>query len=162
MGRVSAAADIAINNAKVNGSNTVLVTFDDPGQNIASVDFSKWHIDVGDGGATPLNPASAAVTSAGTPWTVTLTFAAGSFSDTATAYGAAVGLYVDASGVTDTNADTNAVVGHAASIAITDGQAPTFTSASATSNTNIRIVMSETMAGGTVTFGAANQWTATG
>ena len=69
---VNAAADITINSAVINSSNTVLVTLNNPGQNIASVDFSKWHIDVGGGGATPLSPASAAITSAGTPWTLSL------------------------------------------------------------------------------------------
>ena len=44
---------------------------------------------------------------------------------------------------------------------ITDGVKPTFVSASATSDTNIKIVFSETISGGTVIFGAASQWTAT-
>lgn len=55
----------------------------------------------------------------------------------------------------------NTFVGQAAQ-GLTDGQAPTFVSAVANSNTNIQITMSETMAGGTVTFGGAAQWTATG
>ncbi|MBK5215891.1 MAG: hypothetical protein JJE53_03770, partial [Candidatus Pacebacteria bacterium] len=130
-------ADIAIASSKITSSNTVLVTFADPGQNLASVDYTKWHVDVNGGGVTPLDPASAVVTSAGTPWTVTLTFSGTPFSDTATAYLAAVGLYVDASGVTDTNGDTNAVVGHAASTAITDGQSPTFTAARTALNTTV-------------------------
>ena len=123
-------ANIAVASAKVNSSNTVLVTMVDPGNNLASIDYTKWHIDVGDGGdgpGGPLTPTSATITSAGTPWTITLTFSGPPFSIN-TAFSAAQGLYVDASGVTDTNGDTNIVVGHAASTIITDGQAPTITS----------------------------------
>lgn len=160
------AANIAIASSKITSPNTVLVTFVDPSQNISSVDYTKWHIDVGDGGdgpGGPLTPASAVVTSAGTPWTVTLTFSGTPFSDTAKTYSTAEGLYVDASGVTDTNGDTNVVVGHAASTAITDGQSPTFTAERTALNT-IVLTFSEavdaaaadetsawTVAGGTVT-----------
>ncbi|MBK5215622.1 MAG: peptidoglycan-binding protein [Candidatus Pacebacteria bacterium] len=122
------AANIAVASAKVNSSNTVLVTMADPGHDLASVDYTKWHIDAGDGGISSLTPASAVVTSAGTPWTVTLTFSGTSFSNTATAYSAALGLYVDGLGVTDTNGDTNAIVLHSASTAITDGQSPVVSS----------------------------------
>lgn len=124
----SSAPNIAIASSKVNSASTVLVTFVNPVENLASVDYTKWHIDVGDGGLTPLNPTSAAITSAGTPWTITLTFSGTPFSNTATAYAAAVGLYADGSAVTDTNSDTNIVVGHAASTVITDGQSPTIVS----------------------------------
>lgn len=70
-------------------------------------------------------------------------------------------LDIAVNAVRDTSAATNGITA-VADRSVTDGQAPTFTSASATSDTNIRIVMSETMVGGTVTFGAAAQWTATG
>ncbi|HTE48967.1 MAG TPA: Ig-like domain-containing protein, partial [Candidatus Paceibacterota bacterium] len=122
-----AAANINIDSAKINSSNTVLVKFADPGGNLASVDATKWHIDVGGGGMTPLTPSNAAVTSAGTSWTVTLTFTGTSFSNKAKMYSATEGLYADASAVTDMNGDTNTVVSQTDSIAIADGQAPTLT-----------------------------------
>ena len=141
--KVRAAADIAISSATITSSNTVVVRFVNPGQNLLSVDATKWHIDRNTGGSSPLNPASALVTTPGTPWVVTLTFSGTPFSDTATAYDASHGLYVDASGVTDTNSDTNAVVAHGSSVAIADGQAPAFVSASAVGNTTINVVFSE-------------------
>jgi len=148
---VNAAADITISSAVVNSSNTVLVTLTNPGQNITSVDYTKWHIDVGGGGTTPLTPASATITSAGTPWTLTLTFTGTPFSDTATAYSASEGLYVDALAVTDANTpgDTNVVVGHASSTAITDAQAPAYVSSATLDNNNdgtvdfVKVVYSE-------------------
>ena len=124
MGTASASDDIAINNAKITSANTVLVTFDDPGAELTSVTAAKWHIDTTDGGTDPLTPSSAEVTAAGTPWTVTLTFTGTPFSATDAAYTAALGLYVDADGVTD-GTDTNVVVAHDASKVIADGQVPT-------------------------------------
>ena len=121
-----AATDITVTSAKVISATAVLVTLN-PGvsDTITAVDFSKWHIDFGGGGLTPIDPSSADITSAGNPWTITLNFAGGSFSNPATSFSASEGLYVDALGVTDSNGDTNAVVLHSASTEITDGQAPT-------------------------------------
>jgi hypothetical protein len=152
-----AGPNIVIASAKVTSSNTVLVTFINPVENLASVDFSKWHIDVGDGGLTPLNPTSAAVTSAGTPWTITLTFAGTPFSNTATAFSAAEGLYVDALGVTDTAGDTNVVVVHSASTTITDGQVPIITSTAPAIGAYIKVqevnyALSEAVASGVIVF----------
>jgi len=135
--RAFALADIVINNAKINSANTVLVTFNNPGGNLSTVDFSKWHIDQAGGGVGPLDPASAVVTAAGTPWTVTLTFAGTPWSATNSSTTAALGLYVDALGVTDAAGDTNAVVAHGASVAITDGQKPVGVNTVSTSTVNI-------------------------
>jgi hypothetical protein len=124
--KAHAAADITILSATVTSSTTVVVSFNDPGASLTAVTAAKWHIDQTTGGVSPLDPTSAVVTSATAPWTVTLTFAAGSFTSTSTSYDASHGLYAEASAVTD-GTDTNAVVGHAASVAILDGQKPTFT-----------------------------------
>jgi len=129
-----AAADITISSAQVVSSSTVLVTLDPHVEVLMVVDFSKWHIDATGGGVTPLDPISADVTSGASPGTITLTFSGTPFSATNTSFSAASGLYVDASGVTDAITDTNAVVGHAASIAITDGQAPAYVSSSTLDN----------------------------
>jgi len=149
MGTASAAETITINNAKITSANTVLVTFDDPGAELTEVTAAKWHIDTTDGGTDPLTPTSAAVTDAGTPWTVTLTFEADSFSDTATAYTAALGLYVEASGVA-TAGNTNVVVAYDASIAIADAQAPTFTAARTGLDTIVLTFSENVDAAGTV------------
>lgn len=157
-GTADAAADIAIASSKITSANTVLVTLTNPGQNIASVDATKWHIDAVDGGGSSLTPASATITSAGTPWTITLTFSGTPFSDTAKTYTAATGLYVDALGVTDANTpgDTNAVVGHAASTPITDGQVPVISSFTYEDSNvdgkidSIRVTYSESVVAGSV------------
>jgi hypothetical protein len=65
---------ITISSAKVVSNKTVLVTFNNPGTNLVSVTASKWHIDENDGGVSPLTATAAVITSAGSPWTVTLTF----------------------------------------------------------------------------------------
>src|SRR3989338_6875588 len=135
--RAFALADITISSAKINSANTVLVTFANPGQNLDTVDFSKWHIDQNGGGTDPLDPTSAPITASATPWTVTLTFAGTPWSATNSSTTAALGLYVDASGVTDTNADTSAVVAHGASVAITDGQVPVSVNTVSSSTVNV-------------------------
>ncbi|MFA5751018.1 MAG: Ig-like domain-containing protein [Candidatus Paceibacterota bacterium] len=147
--KANAAADIVIASAEITSATTVVVTFADPGHDLASVDYTKWHIDVGGGGTTPLNPTSAVVTSAGTPWTITLTFPADTFEDTDSAYTAAEGLYAEGAAVTDTNSDTNIIVAHGASIEITDGQLPTFTAIRTALNTVV-LTFSETVTSGGV------------
>lgn len=144
--KANAAADIGVAGGHVRSANTIAVFFNNPGHNLASIDFSKFHIDVNTGGVNPLTPVSAVITTPGNPWVATLTFAGTPFSDTATAYDASHGLYVDALGVTDTNGDTNEVVGHAASVIVYDDQNPVFVSASATSDTNIAVTFSEDVA----------------
>lgn len=130
-------ANITIASAKITSSNTVLVTLVNPSANIISVDFTRWHIDQNNSGEAILNPSSASITSAGAPWTITLTFTGTPFSNSASSYGAAHGLYVDALGVTDTAGDTNVIVLYSDdSISITDGQAPTVISAT-TKDTNL-------------------------
>jgi methionine-rich copper-binding protein CopC len=161
-----AAANITINKAEVNSANTILVTLNNPGHNIASVDFTKWHVDVGDGGATPLTPTSAAITSAGTPWTITLTFAGTPFSNTATQFSADEGLYVDANGLTDTNGDTNVVVGHAASVEIYDLQVPTLAASNIVVNNavqpnTITLTFSEALENGAGQVEDINNWIVT-
>ncbi len=155
-----AAADITVASARITSSNTVLVTMANPGHNLASVDFSKWHIDQATGGSGPLDPASAVVTSP-TLWTVTLTFSGTPFSATDSAYDASHGLYVEASGVTDTNGDTNAVVAHGASTAITDGQVPVISSVTPAASASIRntsnasdisYTLSEALTSGSITI----------
>lgn len=144
--KANAAADIGTAGGNIVSSNTIQVYFNNPGHNLASIDFSKFHIDVNTGGVSPLTPVSAVITTPGNPWVATLTFAGTPFSDTATAYDASHGLYVDALAVTDTNGDTNEVVAHGASLAVNDDQNPVFVSASATSNTNIAVTFSEDVA----------------
>ncbi len=126
--KVQAAEDIVITSSEIESSNTILVDIANPGHNLTSVDYTKWHVDVGDGGTASLTPTSAVITSPTAPWTITLTFSGTPFSDPAKTYSAAEGLYVDAVGVTDSNGDTNIVVAHSSSTAITDGQDPSFTS----------------------------------
>ena len=140
---VTDTANIVVASAKITSSSTVLVTFVNPGQNLASVDFTRWHIDQNDNGNAILNPSSATITSTGTPWTITLNFDNSPFASTSKSYDAAHGLYAQVSGVTDTNGDTNVVVTDTLSTAITDGQAPTLVSAIATSDTNVQLTFSE-------------------
>ncbi len=139
-----AAADITIVSATVTSATTISVTVGNlGGDSVTGVDVTKWHIDRNTGGSSPLDPSSFSITNA--PGGVfTLTFAGGSFTDTATAYDASHGLYADASAVTDGGASTNAVVGHAASVAIADGQKPTFT-ANRTALNTIVLTFSETV-----------------
>ncbi len=143
--KVNAAADVATAGANITSANTIDVYLNNPGHNIASVDFSKFHIDVNTGGVDPLNPVSAVIHTAGNPWIITLTFAGTPFSDTATAYDASHGMYIDALAVTDTNGDTNEVIAHGASIAVNDDQNPVFVSAETTSDTNIAVTFSESV-----------------
>lgn len=140
------AANIAITSSVIESPNTILVNIANPGHNLTSVDYTKWHVDVGGGGSTPLNPTSAAITSPTAPWTITLTFAGTPFSDPAKVYSAAEGLYVDATGVTDSNGDTNIVVAHTSSTAITDGQDPSF------------VLVRALKQDGTATSSATNIW----
>ncbi|MFA5870711.1 MAG: hypothetical protein WC842_02395, partial [Candidatus Paceibacterota bacterium] len=160
--KAHAATDIAIDSAVITSPTTILVTVNTAslgGDVLMGVNPFKWHI----AGGGLLTPVSAVITNNTGPYTITLTFAAGTFASSASAYSAAEGLYIDAIGVVDTASDQNIVLtAPATSIAVTDGQKPTFVSASATSDTNIQLVFSETLAAGTVTFGAASEWTATG
>jgi len=142
--KANAAANIsAAHGGNITSANTIQVYFNNPGHDLASVDFSKFHIDVNGGGVDPLNPVSAVIHTAGNPWIITLTFAGTPFANTATAYDASHGMYIDALAVTDTNGDTNEVVGHADSLQIFDDQNPVFVSAETTSLTNVRITFSE-------------------
>jgi len=127
-GTASAAADIAINNAKFISPDSVLVTFNNPGQNINDGNASKWHIDINFNGNNPLNATGFSVTNAGDPWQITLTFEGSNFPSDMSRV-ASDGLYVDDGGVNDTNLDTNQVITHDNSIPIGDGQPPTFTAA---------------------------------
>lgn len=144
--KANAAADIGTAGGNIVSSNTIQVFFNNPGHNLASIDFSKFHIDVNTGGVSPLTPVSAVITTPGNPWVATLTFSGTPFSDTASSYDASHGLYVDALAVTDTNGDTNEVIAHGASLAVNDDQNPVFVSAEATSDTNIAVTFSEDVA----------------
>ncbi|MFA4956984.1 MAG: hypothetical protein WC556_08455 [Candidatus Methanoperedens sp.] len=123
-GPASAAADIVIDNARITSSKTVLVTFGAHEGNLNLVDQNKWHIDVGDGGLTPLNSTNADIISYTSPYIITFTFPGTPFSDTSKSYNASEGLYVDNNGVA-TTFSTNTIVTHDVSKAIADGQAPT-------------------------------------
>jgi len=124
VGPASAAADIDIDNARITSSNKVVVTFVAHSDSLIFVDQTKWHIDVGDGGITPLNSTIAALTSVTSPYVITLTFPGTPFSDISKSYSASEGLYVDNIGVATTSS-TNTIVTHDVSKAIADGQAPT-------------------------------------
>ena len=152
--------DITIDSAVITSSSTVLVTLNSVsvgGDDLFAVNRPKWHIDVNDGGVTPLTPSAAVITNATGPYTITLTFAGTPFSDTATAFDAAHGLYVDALGVTDAALDTNLPVADAASTPITDGQSPvisaTAPAASAHINTEtVSYTLSEAVASAAIVF----------
>ncbi|MCX9026388.1 MAG: hypothetical protein OIN85_09875 [Candidatus Methanoperedens sp.] len=135
VGPADAAADITIADARITTSNKVVVTFDENDGELDSINYTKWHIDVGDNGATPLNSTGVVLTKATSPGNITLVFAGTPFSDTNKSYNASWGLYVESSGVKDDNGDTNTIIGHAASIAIADGQTPTFIAARTALNT---------------------------
>jgi hypothetical protein len=123
------AAILTISSATVTAGNKILVVFTGTSEDYVSCDFSKYHIDVNDGGFEPLTPDSCTVTTNGVSGDgeVELTFAQTPFADTATAFTGLLGLYLEADAVTDGDANTNAVVAHGASIVIADGQKPTFT-----------------------------------
>lgn len=145
--KVEAAANITIESAQIINSSTLEVDVGNiaaggDGGGIGSADETKWHIDVGGGGATPLTPTSYSIFNSATG-ILRFVFTGTPFSDTAKSYSASEGLYVDAGGVTDGVADTNAIIAHGASVAIADGQAPAFVSAEVTSDTNIQITFSE-------------------
>jgi len=138
---------LTINSATIISSKIVKVELNYTQPMLSTVDVSKWHIDVGDGGLTPLNPTSAVITHDGGPWTIELTFLDNSFSDTAKFYSAANGLYVDANGVTtvsdnsaegDMTVHTNVVVPDSSSIAIADGQAPTLAASNIFVNNSVQ------------------------
>ncbi|MEI6596964.1 MAG: Ig-like domain-containing protein, partial [bacterium] len=139
-----AAANINIDSAAITSSNTVLVTFDSPGDRLLQQSYTRWHIDRNTLGDTPLNPVSATITSYESPWTITLTFPAASFAAGAS-YDDSHGLYVDANGVTDEAFDTNTVLAHGASIAIDDITAPTISSMTVIDSTHIAVVFTEAM-----------------
>ncbi len=144
----AAVASTTISTVSITSSSTVLVTLDPTKMgagndgDLFSVASSSWHIDQNTNGSTPLGPISAAITHNGSaPWTITLTFAQGSFASTSASYDASHGLYVAASGlVTTLGSSTNAVVLHSASIAIADAQVPTITVTSPTTNAYINSV----------------------
>lgn len=132
-----AAANITVGVVVVTGPNTIVVKVSgSAGQNIVSVDPTKFHIDVNTGGVSPLTPTSYVIDEAAfdNGAQFTLTFAGTPFSAADTTYDASHGLYIDASGVTDDIANTNAVIGHASSVPIFDGQIPVLNSVSIASN----------------------------
>ena len=49
-----AAADIAISSATITSSNTVVVSFTNPGDRLWVTSYTKWHIDQTTGGVSPL------------------------------------------------------------------------------------------------------------
>lgn len=145
--KVEAAANITIESARIINSSTLEVDVGNidaggDGGGIGSADETKWHIDVGGGGATPLTPTSYSIFNSATG-ILRFVFTGTPFSDTAKSYSASEGLYVDAGGVTDGVADTNVVIAHGASVAIADGQAPAFVSAETTSDTSFQVTFSE-------------------
>jgi hypothetical protein len=83
------------------------------------VDQTKFHIDVGGGGLTPLNPTGAALTQTSSPYKITLTFSGTPFSSDYISYSASEGLYLDANAVTGSS-KSNAVVLHDSSIEISN------------------------------------------
>ncbi len=147
-GLASAAADITIDNARITSSNTVVVTFDDHDGELGDglLDQTKWHIDVGDGGLTPLNPSGGALTQTISPYIITLTFAGAPFSSNSISYNASWGLYVDANGLIDeTESFSNAVVLNSDSIAIGSSACPVVTSAKYISDTELKIYFDRTL-----------------
>ena len=145
----AASASILIDSAKVISSNAVVVTLANPGNSIAQVDLSKWHIDKG---ISSLSPVAGGFNN-GTVRFVTLTFAGTPFADTATVFEYGLndshGLFVDAGGVTDNASNTNAVVTSSSAVAVTDGQSPTFT-ASRTGMNTIVLTFSENVQNDTI------------
>ncbi|MCF7861773.1 hypothetical protein K9M79_06015, partial [Candidatus Woesearchaeota archaeon] len=154
-GNVWGAENIVVASTKILDSNTIEITFVDPGADIASCDGTKVHIDVGDGASGPLDGLSCVVTDA-SAWKITVDFGSTPFSNSASSYSAAEGLYLDALAVSDST-DTNAVVGHAASTEITDGQSPTISSTAPATNAFIKTqqvsyTLSEAVSSGAIVF----------
>jgi len=143
-GPVSAAADIVIDNARITSSNTVAVTFIAHTGTIYSVDQTKWHIDVGDGGITPLTPTGADLTQTTSPYIITLTFSGNQFLNNSISYNASWGLYVDANGV-EGSSKTNAVVLHSSSIAIGNSLCPVLIFAAYISDSELRMYFDRTL-----------------
>jgi len=137
-----ALSDITVASTKILDSDTIEITFVDAGHNLSSCVFGEIFIDVGGGGSTPITATACAVTDAAA-WKITADFAATPFTDTASAYIAAEGLYLDALAVTDSNGDTNLPVAEGDSTAIADGQAPTLTSVNFTGDSEITAIFSE-------------------
>ncbi len=131
----SAAANITLVSAQIatSSANQVLVQLDNPNATtLSSLTAASWHIDVNDGGVSASTSQTATILESSYPFTIRLTFQG----PLAASYPAATGLYVDASGVTDSGSNTNTVVGHASSIAISavDGAAPTLSPITIASN----------------------------
>lgn len=137
------AETIAINVARINSPTTVIVSFNNPGSNLVSVDATKWHIDHNGGGVSPLTATNAVITSAGTPWSITLTFSPTSTWLSDKTFSASFGLYVDSGGVTSALGKVNNIRSHAQSVAIEDLQPPTVSSAQITGPNSITVVFSE-------------------
>jgi hypothetical protein len=136
----SAVANITVIKARIVSPNQLEVIVSGvPGQNIVTVDPSKFHIDVNTGGISPLTPTSASIIQAAfsNAARFRLTFAGTPFAATDTAYDASRGLYIDASGIIDTLSNTNVVISNGDSIEIEDSQSPTISDVSiAGSGTN--------------------------
>lgn len=135
-----AAANITVSVATITGPNALTVKVNGTAHNtVTTVDPTKFHVDVNAGGVSPLTPTGYTISEAefdiGAQFI--LTFSGTPFSALDASYDASHGLYIDASGVTDNGGNTNVVIGHASSIAISDSQVPTATTVSvATSNSN--------------------------
>lgn len=113
----SAAANITLVSAQIatSSGNHVLVQLENPNATtLSSLTAASWHIDINGGGSSATTSQTATILESSYPFTIRLTFQG----PLAASYSAALGLYVDASGVTDSGSNTNAVVGHASSIAV--------------------------------------------
>lgn len=114
--------------AQATSDTNIAVTFS---ENLASADFTKFSVNAG----TPA--VSAAAVDGGTPTKVNVTVASlGNTAFTST------DLDVSAAAATDGNANTSTA---AMNQSVTDGQAPTFVSARATSNTGVEVTFSEVL-----------------
>ncbi len=142
--KAEAAATITVGTSTIISSSTIRVDLNGS-STLNNVTSSAWHVDINTGGTTPLTATSATIVSSTTPWRVNLTFAGNPFTTTSISYDASHGLYVDASGVSDTSADSNYVYGHTSSTAILDGQAPTVSTSKITGANQITVVFSESV-----------------
>lgn len=132
---VFAAANITLVSAQIatSSSDAVLVQLDNPNSTtLSALAAASWHIDINGGGTNATTSETAIIMESSYPYTVRLTFQG----PLAASYSASLGLYVDASGVTDSGSNTNTVVGHASSIAVSavDAAAPSLSPVTIASN----------------------------
>jgi len=126
--QVFAAASISVTSATITANNKIHVVLGNLGSDsIFTITAANWHIVTGS-----LSGSSAATTSSSA---FDLTFAGTPFSAKDASYATGSGLYVDASGVVSTTTGaTNVVSTSTQSIPVLDGQVPTLSAVTMTSN----------------------------